>query len=324
MQYMNKLLIFGLLFVATVFAIAEQDKLQIHSYDFSFIRPDRANVNKEVMLSVSIADSKGAVAGLDVQGQILDAKVGKEIYYAAVSETKQGTYTFSWTPSFAGDYFVQFIFRSASEEILQPTFVIRVGDLRATYAWIAGVVVAIICVAAGVYMSLPKKRKSFVPLLVSLIITVISLGLAYSVATFYQTGGERGFIVCSTAGCELAVHYHSQLEINVCGKPVHLPLEAGDLNRQHTHKERDRLHYHSLIRADEKSNILEPEKLRLGELFDTVGIKFTKECFDKYCNGDKCPDGKQGRLLMLVNGLPNEHLQEYNWKDGDKIKIEFE
>ena len=41
--------------------------------------------------------------------------------------------------------------------------------------------------------------------------------------------------------------------------------------------------------------ILEPEKLSVGNLFDQLGLKFTSTCFIDHCNSDKCPDGKEGK-----------------------------
>jgi len=105
---------------------------------------------------------------------------------------------------------------------------------------------------------------------------------------------------------------------------INIILEAGDLNKVHTHKEIDRLHYHSLIKMDEKGQkILEPWKLNVGILFEELGITFNSECFGNYCNGDNCPDGTPGTLRMTVNGVPNNQFNEYPYKDGDEIHITF-
>lgn len=334
---MKNKLIYAVMLMALVGAVSAhveelpqsgQESLHLKGYDITFLIPtQKMYANDELQLSIIVKDSnEQLVTGLEVQGQMLDTQVGKEIFYAAVSEVQQGIYAFTWKPSFAGDYFVQFVFRSEENEILQPTFRIRIDDKREQYAWIFGVVAAALSIGIGLYAALPKKHRKFrtSPLIIGVAIGILIIGLAYSVATFYQKGGEKGFIVCGPEGCELAAHWHSQLEMSVCGEPFHLPLEAGDLNKQHTHKERDRLHFHALIKTDEKgTKLLEPDKVRLGELFDFLGIRFTNECFGEYCNGDSCPDGTVGNLTMNVNGVPNIQYDDYVWKDGDVIKIAF-
>ncbi len=305
------------------------DSLHIRGYDITFSRPpDTLAANRDATLTVVVKDPGSApAAGLNVQGQILDATVGKEIFFAAATEGPPGTYGFSWKPSFAGDYLVQFIFHTKDDEVLQPTFPIRVDDPRATYAWVGGLLVAAIAVALGALTARPKADRKFrvVPLLVGVAIGAGAVGLAYSLGVYYQGGGERGFVVCTAQGCDLAVHWHSELEMSACGKPYHLPLERGDLNRQHTHKEQDRLHFHAVIKTNEAgSELLEPEKLRLGELFDQLKLRFTKTCFLEHCTGDPCPDGRPGALTVTVNGVPNPDLSDYVWKDGDTIRIAFE
>jgi len=304
-----------------------QDSLHIKGYDVTFLRPEKFHVNKDLQLAIEILDSEGKRAeGMDVQGQILDPEFGKEIFYAAVSEIAPARYAFTWKPSFAGDYFVQFVFRSVEDEILQPSFAVRVDDSRGRYAFIAGIIVAVLILAVGLYASLPWKGRKFriKPLLTGIVLGVVFFGLGYSVSYFYQKGGERGFVICGPEGCELAAHWHSQLEMNVCGKPYHLPLELGDLNKQHTHKERDKLHFHATIKTDKTgTQLLEPEKLKVGELFAQLNIRFTKDCFTDYCNGDACADGLPGTLRMMVNGVPNDQYADYVWKDGDKMSITF-
>lgn len=302
------------------------ESLHIRGYDITFLRPEgKLAVNRDWQFIIDISDTAGQRAqGIDVQGQILDSKVGKEVFYAVVSEIQPGKYAFTWKPSFAGDYIAQFVFRSAEDEILQPSFAIRIDDPRGRYALVGSIIAGIVSLFVGVYAAWPRRRRKFhaTSLLIGIGIAALLVVLGYSVSYFYQAGGERGFVVCGADGCELAVHWHSQLEMSTCGKPVHLPLEAGDLNKQHTHKERDRLHFHALIKTDETgTNLLEPEKLRVGDLFEQLNIRFTRDCFMDYCNGDACPDGKPGTLRMAVNGVPNNEFAEYVWRDGDVIRI---
>lgn len=328
--------VFVVLFASFVFAHTEdaipvgsvQESLHIRGYDITFVRSEKLRVGDVVQFVMEIIDPEGNMAeGMDVQGQILDPDFGKEVFYASVFEVAPARYAFEWKPSFAGEYVVQFIFRSAGDEILQPSFAIRIEDSRAEYAFVAGIVSAILCFVIGLYASLPRKNKKFciASLFISLVLGIIFIGAGLSVAYFYNEGGERGFVVCGVDGCVLAVHWHSQLEMSVCGKPYYLPLESGDLNRQHTHKERNKLHIHTTIKTDETgTELLEPEKIRVGELFDQLKIRFTNECFAEYCNNDSCPGGEPGKLRMRVNNAENKEFSKYTWNDGDSISIIFE
>ncbi|MGH7362598.1 MAG: hypothetical protein ACREKK_14510 [Candidatus Methylomirabilales bacterium] len=39
--------------------------------------------------------------------------------------------------------------------------------------------------------------------------------------------------------------------------------------------------------------------------------------------GEPCPDGRQGRLRLLVNGTVNAAMERYVPRDGDRIRVEF-
>ncbi len=305
----------------------EGDHLVLYNYTIDFHRPDNLAANTEQHLSITIHSADGSLAeGLDLQGQIVDPATLRDIYYSEVYEEAPGIYAFRWKPSFAGDYYIQYIFRSADDTIIKPTFAIGIRDSRATYAWMIGIVLAVLSVAGGLYSAWPRNKKSFSykSLLAGLAVAALAIWLAYSVASFYSIGGERGFVVCGDDGCDLAIHWHSQLHMDICGEPFHLPLEAGDLNRVHTHKELDYLHFHSLVKTDETgTTILEPEKLAIGRMFEQLGIPFTDKCFGDYCNGDTCPGGTQGTLTVTVNGVPTDAFADYSYKDGDDITITF-
>ncbi len=304
---------------------ADESSLHLEGYDISLLETDeKFQINKEIELTISLRDPDGkSVQGADVQGQILDTEVGKEIYYSTTTEIIPGMYSFKWKPSFAGDYLVQFIFRTP-ETILQPTYKITIEDPRAGYIYTGSIILAALSVLVGLWLGF-KKKINIKPIIWGVGFGLIIFILGYSVSTFYQSGGEKGFVVCGPEGCDLAIHWHSQLHMTVCGEKYHLPLEAGDLGKIHTHKELDRLHYHALIKVDETgTKLLEPWKLSSGDLFEQLGIKFTNECFVDLCNGDLCPDGKPGTLKMTVNDVPNNKFNEYVWNDGDEIHITFD
>ena len=301
--------------------------LQLKGYDIHFMPTEKFHVEKESTFTIEIIKSDGSLAeGMDVQGQIYDPNIKNEIFYTLAKEIAPGKYSFSWKPGFAGTYVAQFIYRASDDEMLQPSFLIQVDDPRAQYWFIGAIILAIVCIIWGLYAALPRKRKKFniKPLLTGLVIGIVFIGLGYSVSYFYQAGGEKGFIICDEKGCDIAVHRHSKLHMTVCGKPYHLPHEGGSLSSVHTHKKADRLHFHALTKVDEKTQeLLEPEKLSIGLVFERLGIRFTDTCFTDYCNGDACPDGTSGTLSMIVNDVPNEEFNTYSYKDGDEIRIIF-
>ena len=306
---------------------SDEDVMRLYGYKITILRPADMAVGKDAELTIQIEDEEAnPIGGMDVQGQIMEGDSQKDIYYSEAYEAHKGEYGFMWTPSFAGDYLVQFIFRADDDEIIKPTFRITAADPRATFAWGAGILTGITSALIGLIVALPRKKKKFnaMNLFSGLAVGLLLFGLGYSVSYFYEAGGEKGFVVCGPDGCDLALHSHSQLKMNICGEAYHLPLEAGDLNAQHTHKERDRLHYHALIKTDESgTDIKEPWKLSAGDLFEQLGLRYTKDCFIDFCNGDKCPGGTVGSLRMTVNGVENSEFNDYVWKDGDVILISF-
>ncbi|MBI4448549.1 hypothetical protein HY641_00790 [Candidatus Woesearchaeota archaeon] len=322
MSFTRYALIILIISIAAYAHEEEKGNLHIRGFDIA-LQEDQLLAGTNTPLTVTIHEQEGPAQGLLVQGQILDRVKGKEIYYAAVTEAEPGTYTFTWEPSFAGTYYLQYIFRS-HDTIIQPTFEITVTDPREAY-WLWGsVALGIIALLLGFYASREKKRFNYKTMGIATLIAIALAGLGYSVSTFYAAGGEAGFVVCGAEGCELAVHWHSNVEITVCSEGFDLPLEAGNLDKVHTHKEKGRLHFHSLIKTDtEGVKLLEPEKLRVGQLFDHIGMRFTSTCIGTYCNGDACPDGTVGNLRMTLNGAPHPDLSSYSYKDGDKMNVVF-
>jgi len=300
----------------------------IEGFDISFLSPENFYVNEEVTLNLEIKTIEGEKYSTPIQVAIHEP--GKEVanIYLLAKETEKGRYDFSWTPSFAGNYEIRYLFRNLEDDVVAPTYYIKVIDKRATNISYASIIFALIFLIYGIYSSIPKKKKDkfkISKLLTGIIIAAVIFGLGYSVSSFYNEGGEKGFTVCGPDGCDLAIHAHAELEMSVCGEEYDLGLEDGNLGQQHTHKEKNKLHFHSLIKSEKDTGkLLEPEKLFVGELFDQLEIQFTKECFGEYCNGDICPNGNAGELKMTVNGIPNEEYDEYVWNDGDTVKISFE
>jgi len=175
-----------------------------------------------------------------------------------------------------------------------------------------------------------KKRKTGSPILKILtgIIILAAVGyLIYAGASYAGSETEQsGVVVCDADGvtCKISLHIHAQTYPSVCGERLRFPLETGALDRQHTHKERNYIHFHDAILYDiNAQEIIETDRLKLGEFLDNMGVRFTSECLGDKCNGDLCGD-TPGKLTMTVNGVPNTEFRDYVWKDGDEITITFE
>lgn len=114
-------------------------------------------------------------------------------------------------------------------------------------------------------------------------------------------------------------HWHAAYEVVLCGKPE--PQLAYSPGNVHTHGD-GAIHVHPEVREEGGSNA------NLGRFFANSGITFSNGTLRypdgrTYRDGDACPDGKPGRLRLLVNGMANTAMERYVPRDGDRIRVEF-
>jgi len=169
-----------------------------------------------------------------------------------------------------------------------------------------------------------KKRSPW--LWVGYAIAIIVLGyIAYSVYYYLSTAEKvEEYEVCANGRCVKTFHIHMETKFDICGKNINLPLEHGSLEKSHTHKERNYMHFHERLPYDQASGqLLDTTPLQLNSLMNEFDIRFNDRCVAEYCNGDSCPDGKPGTIRMFVNEQPNTEFDKYVWKDGDEILITF-
>jgi len=138
--------------------------------------------------------------------------------------------------------------------------------------------------------------------------------LSYSVYFYYVSDAESGIIICNDEGeCNIAMHIHADLDVEVCGEKIKFPLEKGDLSGQHTHKERNLMHFHDVTLVDPETNeLLRPEDFIIKEFLNQMEFEFPENC-----------NGQLGELQVFVNNMGREELLEYPWKDDDKVKVIF-
>lgn len=103
------------------------------------------------------------------------------------------------------------------------------------------------------------------------------------------------------------------------------PKETGQLDRLHTHKEDNRMHFHERLKVTRSGEMLDYTPLKMPTaLEDVYDMKLTNTCLGDYCNGKMCPNGKKGFLRMYVNSESIQDIENYAWQDGDEIRLTFE
>ncbi len=110
-----------------------------------------------------------------------------------------------------------------------------------------------------------------------------------------------------------AEHKHAVFRLFINGEePVNFALQKYQLTNPYIHFENNVgfiIHRHAA-------------NVDIGYLFETMNMKFTKDCFvldDKrsFCNNDN------NTLKFYVNGMPNDMYDRYVIQDGDAILISY-
>jgi type IV secretory pathway VirB2 component (pilin) len=203
---------------------------------------------------------------------------------------------------------------SVAEEISQER-------IRTAGFLIAGL--GVILAAASIMYGMTKK-KSWPKIVTYVVIIVIILLIGFSLYYFKTTASETtGITVCENNQCFWAAHVHSELHIELCDDVIELGLEKGDLGRVHTHKEKNRLHFHERLPVDPVTKeISDTNDIQLHTFFEGIGMTFNSSCINNKCNDDMCGNTK-GSLTMLVNNRENKEFEKYAFQEGDNIQIIF-
>ena len=114
-------------------------------------------------------------------------------------------------------------------------------------------------------------------------------------------------------------HWHATYEVSICGEI--LPPFAQSPGGVHTHGG-GRIHIHP-NRADEEGG-----NANLALFFDSAGAELTDTSIrlptrETYANGDPCPDGGTGQLVVTVNGDPVDEPSALVPRDDDEVLIAF-
>lgn len=181
--------------------------------------------------------------------------------------------------------------------------------------------IAIVFGAILVHYYETNARKKNLETAKKVIFWIIVVVTAYvSLTIFYQT-----IQINVTSWSKGPVHWHADLEIEICGEPYFLPTIEGFSNQVGT----ELVHTHEDMRIHVEGPVMEEEDASLGAFFEEQGVPFSAaEIADKK-NGDLCPDGKPGKVRIFIN---SQEIFEFDrhiiapYPDvppGDLIRITF-
>lgn len=151
------------------------------------------------------------------------------------------------------------------------------------------------------------------------LIAFVIIGL---IAFFYVanrfSGGEKGvttekpITTCQPENappdkqkCYYTAHPHFTLNLQVNGQKQDLPFEKGDLQKPHTHAEKNKIHWHATLSVDPQSKkVTDYSPLKLSAVLDELGVQY---------------QGKN--VIVVVNNQAKPVEIDYIWQDGDAIEI---
>ena len=115
-------------------------------------------------------------------------------------------------------------------------------------------------------------------------------------------------------------HWHADYTIYICGAlELDYPYSEGGI---HTHGE-GRLHIHPSHSGEAGSNAT------MARFFAGTGGRLTDTMIETaggqvFNNGDTCPDGNVGNILLKVNGISERAIASYVPRDNDILELRFE
>lgn len=141
------------------------------------------------------------------------------------------------------------------------------------------------------------RHRNVIWLVILVIVGLLALALSYGPKL------NEGVVTCEGEECLEAGHYHADLIVTVCGQKQDLGVESGKLSGHHTHKERNKVHWHSTRELD--------SELTVQMLLIDLGIELPTSC-----------SGQTAKVNVLVNGASATTSQP--WVDGDTVVVSVE
>ena len=165
-----------------------------------------------------------------------------------------------------------------------------------------------------------KKSRFSSMLKIGALVAVLALGgfLWYSVSTYQSSDEEQtGFLVCNKENtvCENSQHIHADIDVQVCGEEVEFGKEKGRTDKQHTHKEENKIHWHARMKVDPVTHKpLDPTVIALASFFEQMEYTFPTSC----------PTNPSPKMSVTINEKPAPDGLNSFWVDGDKIKVVYQ
>lgn len=192
---------------------------------------------------------------------------------------------------------------------------------ESTWFYIAPLIVIAFGALLGHYYETRNYKKSTIEKSKKIIFTIIILVAAFVALTiFYET-----VRINMTSWTKGPVHWHADVEIEICGQPYFLPTAEGLSNKVGENL----VHTHEDMRIHIEGPVMEPEDASIGNFFRIQGVPFSQTRIADKENGDLCPDGKPGKVKMFVNGRESTAFDKHiiapypDAPPGDYIKITF-
>lgn len=105
--------------------------------------------------------------------------------------------------------------------------------------------------------------------------------------------------------CYYTAHPHFTLKLMVNGQKQDLSFEKGDLQKPHTHADKNKIHWHATLPVDSMTKkITDYSPLKLKAVLDEFGINY---------------QGK--KVMVVVNNQAKPDGLEYIWQDEDMIEV---
>lgn len=164
-----------------------------------------------------------------------------------------------------------------------------------------------------------EARKSMITLVLVLILFVaVAAGIIYALQNKPAMYVDRD------------VHWHANIELNVCGVPKELPCDTKGSGVVHG-KEfcgETLMHHHFDGTLHIEGVIPTKEDIMLGRFFDKIGIPFAADKLLNMTNGDLC-NGVPGVVKMYVNDIASTAFRDYvpaGTPDGrnQRVRLVFE
>ena len=122
-----------------------------------------------------------------------------------------------------------------------------------------------------------------------------------------------------------SVHWHATLDLTVCGENVPLPSPIeGQVTHGQSFIGTPLMHSHGGSKIHVEGTVAQASDITLGKFMKSLGLTFTSTQLLDSKNGDACGQGKEGEVMLFVNGKEEPLLDQKVIQDKEKYEIKFE